>query len=107
MTKANPTEARMLREAHEQARALFRVGAIDSITMREFDALCLKPVRPYGPAKIRRLRAASGTSQAVFAAMLNVKKATVAAWEQGTKTPSGPALKLLQLVERKGLDALV
>jgi len=50
-------EARMLREAHEQARALYRVGAIDAITMREFDALCVKPVRKYKPAQIRRIRA--------------------------------------------------
>jgi len=45
-------------------------------------------------------------SQAVFAAVLNVGKATVAAWERGGKEPSGAALKLLDLVERKGLSAL-
>jgi putative transcriptional regulator len=31
---------------------------------------------------------------------------TVQKWEIGDKTPSGPALKLLDLVERKGLKAL-
>jgi putative transcriptional regulator len=46
-------------------------------------------------------------SQGVFAAVLNVKPATVAAWEQGGKAPSGPALKLLQLVDQRGLDVLV
>jgi putative transcriptional regulator len=107
MAEKTFTERRMLREAHEQARALHRVGAIDAITMRQFDALCLKPIRRYKPAQIRRIRAKSRSSQSVFAAMLNVKKATVAAWEQGTKTPSGPALKLLELVERKGLEALM
>jgi len=39
----------------------------------------------------------------VFAAVLNVGKATVAAWEQGGEEPSGPSLKLLDAVERKGL----
>jgi DNA-binding transcriptional regulator YiaG len=38
----------------------------------------------------------------LFAAYLNVGKSTVAAWEQGTKRPSGPAAKLLELVERLG-----
>lgn len=42
----------------------------------------------------------------MFAAFLNVGKTTVAAWEQGSKKPSGPAAKLLDLVDRKGLDAL-
>jgi putative transcriptional regulator len=100
-------ERRLLHEAHDAVRALHSVGAIDPLTMREFDALCLQPIRRYKPADIRRIRTASGTSQAVFAAVLNVKKATVAAWQQGTKAPSGPALKLLEVVERKGLEALV
>jgi putative transcriptional regulator len=43
----------------------------------------------------------------VFAQILNVGTTTVAAWEQGTKKPSRPAVKLLDLVERKGLDVLL
>jgi putative transcriptional regulator len=52
------------------------------------------------------VRTKTKASQAVFAAVLNVGPTTVAAWEQGTKKPSGPAVKLLDLVERKGLGAL-
>lgn len=37
-------------------------------------------------------------SQPIFAALLNVKPSTVKAWEQGLKTPSGAACRLLQLV---------
>jgi len=43
---------------------------------------------------------------AVFAAYLNTSVSTVQKWEVGEKTPSGTALKLLDLVERKGLKAL-
>jgi len=43
----------------------------------------------------------------VFAAYLNVTKSTITQWEQDEKVPRGTALKLLQLVERKGLDALM
>jgi putative transcriptional regulator len=57
-------------------------------------------------ADIRRIRKEANASHAVFAAVLNVGKATVAAWKQGRKQPSGAALKLLDLVERKGLAAL-
>jgi putative transcriptional regulator len=42
----------------------------------------------------------------VFAAFLGVGKTTVAQWEQGLKKPSGPASKLLDLVERKGIGTL-
>lgn len=42
----------------------------------------------------------------MFASFLNVKKVTVAAWEQGNKKPSSTAIKILDLVERKGLDVL-
>jgi len=80
---------------------------MDALTMRRFDALCLPPVPAYSAADVRRIRQQANVSQAVFAAVLNVGKATVAAWEQGTKEPSGPALKLLDLVERKGLAGLV
>jgi putative transcriptional regulator len=45
-------------------------------------------------------------SQAVFAAYLNTSKSTVQKWEQGQKKPNGPSLKLLNLVEKKGLEAL-
>jgi len=99
--------SRILAEVHQAARDLHEAGGIDALTMRRFDALCLPPVRRYTPADIRRIRKRANVSQAVFAAVLNVGKATVAAWEQGGKEPSGPALKLLDLVERKGLSALV
>ena len=78
--------------------------------MRRFDALCLPPVRHYKAADIRRIRKHANVSQAMFAAILNVGKATVAARERdrdkGGQEPSGPALKLLDLVERKKLSVL-
>lgn len=98
--------SRLLSEMHAAGRGLYKAGAIDTLTMRELDALCLPPVPSYSAAQIRRIRRATRASQAAFAAVLNVGAATVAAWEQGTKTPSAPALKLLELVERKGLQAL-
>ena len=98
--------SRILDEVHEAARELQDAGAMDTLTMRRFDALCLPPVRRYTAADIRRIRQTANVSQAVFAAVLNVGKATVAAWERGGKEPSGAALKLLDLVERKGLSAL-
>ena len=96
-----------LREAlYETARGLYDLGEIDAETLREFDASRLRPLKAFRPVDIKRLRLRSRASQAVFAAYLNTSVSTVQKWEIGEKTPSGPALKLLNIVERKGLKAL-
>ena len=46
-------------------------------------------------------------SQPVFARYLNVSKNLVSDWERGVKRPGGPALRLLSIVSRKGLEAIV
>lgn len=98
---------RRLREAIlETAQSLYDIGVLDGKTMREFDALLLPPLKPYRPKDIKKLRLKAKASQAVFAAYLNTSVSTVQKWEIGEKKPSGPALKLLNLVDRKGLDSL-
>lgn len=92
--------------ASEMARNLSKVGAMDEITLRKVEALHLPGKRAFGPEDIRRLRLANRVSQAVFAALLGVGKSTVQQWEQGQKKPSGPARCLLDLIDRKGLEAL-
>lgn len=89
---------------HETASDLYAVGGIDRTTMRKFDALCLTPIARMTPRKIRALRKREKASQAVFAAYLNVTPSLVSKWERGEKNPQGPSLKLLSLVERKGLE---
>jgi putative transcriptional regulator len=96
----------ILAAVHETAKELRRAGVLSQTTMREFDALCLEPVKPLSPRQIIRLRYKVGTSQAVFAAYLNVSASTVQKWETGQKVPSGPALKLLNLVAKRGLEAI-
>jgi putative transcriptional regulator len=91
---------------HGSALGLHKAGVMDDVTLREFDALCLQPVKPYTPAQIKRIREKTKTSQGVFAVYLNTSKYTVQKWEQGTKKPNGPSLKLLNIVDRKGLAVL-
>jgi len=38
---------------------------------------------------------------------LNTSVSTIQKWELGDKKPSGPSLKLLNLLERKGLHAVI
>jgi putative transcriptional regulator len=81
-------------------------GVVSKSTLREFDDLCLTPVRELSPEEIREIRLKSEVSQAVFARYLNVSTGIVSKWEQGTKSPAGAALKLLTLVKTKGLRAI-
>ena len=92
--------------AHEMGKDLLKVGAIDEITMRKLDTLCLPKLRQFQATDIQRIRKENHVSQAVFAAFLGIAKTTVQQWEQGQKKPSGPAQRLLDLVDRKGLSAL-
>lgn len=98
--------SKVLKNVHDSMKDLHEIGLLSDLTMREFDALCLPPVRDFTAAEVTEIRRGAKASQAVFAAFLNVGKSTVAAWEQGTKKPSGAAARLLDIVERKGLDAI-
>lgn len=91
---------------HETAKDLHQSGVMNEQTMREFDAMCLPPVKNYSSKQIRLLRKRNHVSQAVFAAYLNTTSSTVQKWEQGKKQPSAIALKLLSLVERFGIALL-
>jgi len=55
---------------------------------------------------IAAIRKKLNVSQAVFADLLNVPKATAIAWERGLRSPSGAALRLLQIA-RMTPEALV
>ena len=97
---------RILETVHETAKGLHKAGVMDTKTMRKFDVLCLPPVKNLSAAQIKRLRRRNRASQAVFAAYLNTSSSAIQKWEQGQKKPNGPSLKLLNLVEQKGLEAL-
>lgn len=101
------TKSRIFEAVHETASDLNRLGFIDKRKMRKYDALCLEPVQEFDSEKIRALRDHLQLSQAVLAAVLNTSLSTVRKWEIGEKHPSGPSLKLLDLLERKGLEAVL
>ncbi len=91
---------------HASASAMLRVDAIDKATMRHFDETCLTTPTAFQPGDIKRLRERYRVSQPVFARYLNTSESTVEKWEAGTKKPSGLALKLLNVVEKHGLEVL-
>jgi len=97
---------KILEAVHKTARGLRNAGLMNAQTMREFDVLCLPKVKEYSATQIKRIRENNKASQAVFAAYLNTSVSTVQKWERGEKKPHGPSLKLLNLVEAKGLQML-
>lgn len=100
-------KSRILSEMHETALGLHSAGIISKRRMSEFDALCHLDVHNMPPPQIKLLREQINLSQAVFAAVLNTSVSTVQKWEVGEKKPSGPSLKLLNLIERKGLESVL
>ena len=61
-----------------------------------------KPARTttFKPADVKALRTHLGQSQVEFALMIGVSVATLRNWEQGRRTPDGPALALLRVTAR-------
>ena len=107
MTINRNAKSQILSAVHETASDLHRLGFIDKRKMRKYDALCMEPIPEYDAERIRALRKKLRLSQAVLAAVLNTSVSSVRKWESGDKKPSGPSLKLLNLIERKGLESVL
>ncbi len=99
--------SKIIESLRDDLAALHEAGAIDKVTMREFDAICPPPVREFSAEDIKRLREQLKFSQPVFAHHLHTTASTVRKWEQGDTRPAGPALKLLNIIANKGLQAII
>lgn len=91
---------------HSAAAALHRAGGIGKATMREYDALCIEPVKEISANEVVRIRTKINVSQNLFARYLNTSESTVQKWETGAKKPSAIATKLLRVIEKHGLRVL-
>lgn len=96
----------MLDGMHDLARSLHKAGAMDELTMKVMDDLCLHGPRELPAAEIRAIRRKTRMSQPVFAAFMGVSASAVAQWEGGAKKPGGPAARLLDIIDRKGIEAI-
>ena len=91
---------------HEMMSDAHDAGVVSRATLRTFDEACLAPAPVLSPDEIKAIREAEHVSQPVFARYLNVSKNLVSDWERGAKKPGGPALRLLSIIQRNGLDAV-
>ena len=96
----------ILEVVHESVEGLYDAGIVDVTTMHGFDTLCLTAVEDLSPQEIKKIRLREKMSQGVFALYLNISISTVQKWERGEKHPRGIALKMLNLVAKKGIRAI-
>lgn len=110
MSNKKPTEKnRILDEMMEMAHALQGHELISKQDMAKMKLICQSPPE-YSPAKVTAIRVGKAkVSQSVFASILNVSVSAVQKWESPSsgKHPSGAAAKLLQLIDKKGLESIV
>jgi putative transcriptional regulator len=96
----------------EIADDMHRLGIIGDakhrkIGMRDVDAAGAPVAEPLSGADIRGMRERAHLSQAVFARTLNLSVGYVSQLERGAKRPSGPEVVLLDVIRRKGLEAIL
>ena len=105
-------KTRKLTEAMlETAGGMHRTGVLSDaayakITKRHLGAIESATVAPMTPKEIRSLRERANMSQAVFAHYLHLTTGYVSQLERGIKHPTGPALVLLNVIRRKGIEAI-
>ena len=82
----------MKAEAFEQlVRSVRKAGRIRPGTAKA------SRVHRFDPQDVKSVRARLSKSQTEFALMIGVSVATLRNWEQGRRTPDGPALALLRV----------
>jgi len=75
--------------------------------MRHLGAKDTPRVAPITAEQIRAMRERAKMSQAVFARHLSLTVGYVSQLERGAKQPTGAALALLNVIERKGIEAIL
>ncbi len=96
----------------EMAGDQYRSGLMDKathekITIRLLGARALPTAEPVSGAEVRRMRQRARMSQAAFARHLNLTPGYISQLERGTKQPKGAAVVLLNVIRRKGIEAIL
>ena len=92
---------------NDLAKGLYDNKIIDKKTLRNLTGDDLPVLIEYTGEEIQQLRKKQNLSQAVFAKYLNISPAMIRSLEQGQRHPHGAILKLLNIVERYGINGLV
>jgi putative transcriptional regulator len=104
--------SRLAKELLQTAEGMRGAGMLDrktyeKITMRHLGQSHIPSVSPITSKQIRAIRERANMSQAVFARHLNLTVGYVSQLERGAKRPTGAALALLNVIRRKGIEAIL
>jgi putative transcriptional regulator len=92
---------------NDLAESLYKAEIIDKITLRNLTEEELPVLHEFTGEEIQQLRKNQKLSQPVFAKYLNVSPAMIRGLEQGKRHAHGAILKLLNIVERHGINGLL
>jgi putative transcriptional regulator len=96
----------------QTAEDMHHIGVMDDaayerITVRHLGVKALHATQPIAATEIRKMRESANLSQAAFARYLNLTTGYISQLERGAKQPKGPALALLNVIRRKGVEAIL
>lgn len=111
-TTKSKKPSRLMLEMQSLAGEMHANGTMDDatyskITMRNVARAEAATLAPLSGEEIRSLRERANMSQAVFAQYLNLTVGYVSQLEREVKRPTGPALALLNIIRRKGIEAII
>jgi putative transcriptional regulator len=106
--KVSPLTKALLETAGDMRKAgIMDRATHEKITLRHLGAAGKPKAAPITASQIRAMRDRAKLSQAVFASYLNLTVGYVSQLERGTKQPTGAALALLNVIKRKGIEAIL
>ena len=82
-------------------------NAYEKITMRHIEMKNSPKIELLTAEEIRKIREQSHLSQSVFAKYLNLTAGYISQLERGVKRPTGAVLTLLNVINRKGIEAIL
>ena len=109
---SNQKPSRLRETILETAETMHRSGIMNDATFRKINVRQLGPAaspiaEPISGEEIRNVREQAHLSQAALARYLNLTPGYVSQLERGSKQAKGPALALLNVIRRKGIDAIL
>jgi putative transcriptional regulator len=115
MTKTKALRARpsgLRRALNEAARAMRANGTMDAatfakITKKTLGRPLIETSTPLAGPEIRAMREQANMSQAVFAQYLGLTTGYLSELEREARKPSGSTLALLNVIRRKGIEAIL
>lgn len=101
------TEAILEMAADQRRLGLMDDATYSKITVRHLGEKAKSMAAPITPKQIRAIRQRANLSQAAMASMMNLTVGYLSQLERGVKQPKGPSLALLNVLRRKGIEAIL